>query len=103
VIFGNTERSDRVVCPCDEARMMVGCCLVTVNVRVMTVVVAVVVSFKGSLSSCSFLGIIEVSEDLSVRSSPVFFRVSSESKSENTKKHLIIFTAATRYSIFIGS
>lgn len=51
----------------------------------MTVVVAVEVSFKGSLSIGSFLGMIEESEDFSVRSRLWFLRESSESKSGNRK------------------
>lgn len=85
MIFGNTERSESVVCPCDEARIIVGCCLVTVNVRVMTVVVAVEVSFKGSLSRGSVFGMIELAEDFNERSRSAFLMESSDSKSENTK------------------
>ena len=54
VIVGNTDRSDSaVLCPLGDARMMVGCCFVTVKVRVRMVGEAVEVNCMGSMSTSS--------------------------------------------------
>ena len=55
MIFGNTDRSESAVCPCDDVSMIVGCCFVTVNVRVNIVGVAVEVICIGSRSIASDL------------------------------------------------
>lgn len=84
MIFGNTDLSDNAVWPwADDAKMIVGCCLVTVNVRVITVVVAVEVIFIGSLSNGSDFGVVRLATDFTVRSRAVLLMRKSESKSEN--------------------
>ena len=97
VIFGNTDRSDNAVCPLGEASMIVGCCFVTVNVRVRMVGEAVEVICMGSrstgsvLTTCSVF-ITDVIGVFLVRSRALLLIRNSQSKSEKIiLNHYIVF------------
>lgn len=96
VIFGNTDRSDNAVCPLGEASMIVGCCFVTVNVRVRMVGEAVEVICMGSRSTGSVLTcsvfITDVMGVFLVRSRALLLIRNSQSKSEKIiLNHYIVF------------
>ena len=96
MIFGNTDRSDNAVCPLGDASMMVGCCFVTVKVRVRMVGEAVEVNCMGSMSAGSVLMtgsvlITDVMGAFFVRSRAVLLIKNSQSKSETTEVNKISF------------
>ena len=98
MIVGNTDRSDRaVLCPLGDARMMVGCCFVTVKVRVRIVGEAVEVNCMGSMSISSgsdfttgSVLITDVMVVFFVRSSAVLLIRNSQSKSETREKQCLL-------------
>ena len=91
MIFGNTDRSDSAVCPCGDAKMIVGCCFVTVNVLVRMVGEAVEVICMGSRSTVSVLttGSIFTTDGTGVffvRSKALLLIRNSQSKSVKKRK-----------------